>query len=69
MSCGTVTSHSWNDGMEDDEAEPKMGVRVNDKLQHDEGLYRAQPRRTTRAMRRALGIDEDEDDDDEEWVN
>lgn len=54
--------------MEDDEAEPKMGVRVNDKLQHDEGLYRAQPRRTTRAMRRALGIDEDEDDDDDEWV-
>lgn len=63
MSCGTVTSHSWNDGMNDDEAEPRMGLRVDDKLQHDESLYRAQPR-STRAMRRALGIDDDDDDDD-----
>lgn len=39
METGTVTSHSWNDGAEDDEAEPKMGIRVDDKLRHDPRLY------------------------------
>ncbi|EKD15669.1 WD domain-containing protein [Drepanopeziza brunnea f. sp. 'multigermtubi' MB_m1] len=35
MSSGTCTVHSWNDGAEDDEAEPKMGHRVNQRLVAD----------------------------------
>lgn len=29
---GTCTVHSWNDGVDEDEAEPKSGLRVNAKL-------------------------------------
>jgi len=29
---GTVTTHSWNDGADDDEGEPAMGVCVDDRL-------------------------------------
>jgi WD repeat-containing protein 23 len=43
MSCGTVTLHSWNDGSQSDDAEPVMGLRVNDKLTHDESLYHNRP--------------------------
>jgi len=39
MSTGTCTVHSWNDGAEEDEAEPKMGYRVNPKLEPDPSLY------------------------------
>lgn len=39
MSTGTCTVHSWNDGAEEDEAEPKMGLRVNQKLEVDPSLY------------------------------
>ena len=39
METGTVTAHSWNDGAEDDEAEPKMGIRVDDKLRDDPRFY------------------------------
>ncbi|KAH8667425.1 WD40-repeat-containing domain protein [Tricladium varicosporioides] len=39
MSTGTCTLHSWNDGVEDDEAEPKMGLRVNEKLEVDSRFY------------------------------
>ncbi|KAL5398913.1 hypothetical protein PMIN04_009478 [Paraphaeosphaeria minitans] len=38
---GTCTVHTWNDGMEVDEAEPQLGRRVNAQLQHDERLYRS----------------------------
>ena len=41
MSTGTCTVHSWNDGAEEDEAEPKMGLRVNQKLEYDPSLYAA----------------------------
>lgn len=64
---GTVTVHAWNDGAEDDEAEPKMGVRVDDKLEHDESLYQL-PSRSQRYSRRLFGRSrvEDEDDDDDD---
>lgn len=39
MSTGTCTTHSWNDGASDDEGEPKMGLRVDQQLKHDDGLY------------------------------
>jgi len=38
---GTCTVHTWNDGVDDDEAEPQLGRRVNAQLQHDERLYRS----------------------------
>jgi len=45
MSTGTTTVHSWNDGAEDDEAEPKMGLRVNGRLEYDEDFYRTPEQR------------------------
>ncbi|RMZ72138.1 wd repeat [Pyrenophora seminiperda CCB06] len=42
-SQGTCTVHTWNDGVEDDEAKPEVGRRVNAQLQHDERLYRRHP--------------------------
>jgi WD repeat-containing protein 23 len=57
MSTGTCTAHSWNDGAEDDEAEPKMGLRVDEKLRPDEEYNRTpsppRPRREMRAYLRA----------------
>jgi WD repeat-containing protein 23 len=59
MSTGTCTVHSWNDGAEDDEAEPKMGLRVDQKLDVDPEYYRS-PEQTsfgrTRAERRNMGF-------------
>ncbi|KAF1838815.1 WD40 repeat-like protein [Decorospora gaudefroyi] len=45
---GTCTVHSWNDGVEEDEAEPRVGRRVNARLQHDERLYRSAEGRSRR---------------------
>ena len=39
MGTGTCTTHSWNDGAEDDECEPRMGQRVDQKLKMDMRLY------------------------------
>lgn len=39
MSSGTCSIHSWNDGAEDDEAVPGMGVKVNQELVEDPSLY------------------------------
>jgi WD repeat-containing protein 23 len=54
MSTGTCTVHSWNDGADEDEAEPKMGLRVNQKLEMDPSFY-ASPQ-STRPTRRSLRI-------------
>ena len=35
MATGTCTTHSWNDGAEEDEGVPEMGLRVDQKLQED----------------------------------
>ena len=32
---GSVTIHNWNDGADDDEAEPRMGTKVDAKLQRE----------------------------------
>ena len=45
MSEGTVTVHSWNLNEEEDDAEPKMGIRLNDRL-------REIPKNRNRAHRR-----------------
>lgn len=34
MDNGTCSIHSWNDGAEEDEAEPRMGLVVDSKLEH-----------------------------------
>jgi WD repeat-containing protein 23 len=67
---GTCTVHSWNDGAEEDEGEPKMGLRVGPQLEHDPLLYerraRSRPSSSARArvLRRMLQrMDEDEDDE------
>jgi WD repeat-containing protein 23 len=52
MSTGTCTAHSWNDGAEDDDAEPKMGARVNEKLEHDPEFYARSSPRTMRTRYR-----------------
>lgn len=57
MSTGTCTVHSWNDGAEDDEGNPRMGLRVDQKLEQDDGFYddtRPQGRRNA-ARRTRLG--------------
>lgn len=33
MATGTVSQHSWNDGNDDDEAEPPMGTNYNCRLE------------------------------------
>ncbi|MCJ1393870.1 hypothetical protein MMC18_006746 [Xylographa bjoerkii] len=72
-STGTCTIHSWNDGAEDDEAEPTMGRRVDQRLQENENLYSdASPgARNIRSRLRSRGVaaaavtaEEDEEDDD-----
>lgn len=52
--------HTWNDGVEEDEGEPKIGRRVNAQFQHDERLYRAAEGRT---RRHHMWYDEIMDDD------
>ena len=54
MSTGTCTAHSWNDGAPEDEAEPKMGLRVNQKLQIDPALYTVEPERRAPVRLRGL---------------
>ena len=67
MSTGTCTVHSWNDGAEEDEAEPKMGLRVNQKLEVDPSFY-ASPqserpvRRSLRTLRGSRAMPPDADD-------
>ncbi len=72
MSTGTCTLHSWNDGAEDDEGEPKMGMRVDERLEYDEDLYdnprastgtRRQFTRSRLRSRRVAAADDDDDED------
>jgi len=52
MSTGTCTMHIWNDGVEEDKADPKVGIRVNERLEHEENLYSA-PRQISQSRGRA----------------
>ena len=69
MATGTVTLHSWNDGVEVDEAEPSMGTNYNCRLDPQED-YNANRRtrgaggglRSRTVRPRRLGMDEDDDD-------
>lgn len=63
MSTGTCTVHSWNDGAEEDEAEPKMGLRVNERLEADRELYGTSPeiRRSVRLRGLRAYIPQEED--------
>jgi len=69
MVNGTCSVHSWNDGAEKDEAEPKMGLRVNQKLEVDPGFYHApepRPRVTRLGPIRLVGRRPNVPADDEE---
>lgn len=63
--------HSWNDDAEDDEGEPKMGLRVNQRLEEDEDLYdnTRTGRRTSQfqSRLRGLAVRAVDDDDHEGW--
>lgn len=69
MSTGTCTTHSWNDGAEDDEGFPRMGQRVDQRLQKDSELYsnsrqrggRADPQRARLSSVRVPATDDDDD--------
>jgi len=67
--------HAVDDGAEEDEAEPKMGLRVDQKLEMDPSFYSPPSsdrplRRDIRALRGlrtvAPAADDDSDDDDED---
>ena len=45
METGTCSVHSWNDGAEDDEGEPRMGERVDARLNYDPMLHPQTARR------------------------
>ncbi|KAK3500750.1 WD40-repeat-containing domain protein [Neurospora crassa] len=57
MNAGTATLHSYNEN-DSDEAEPGMGLSVNEKIQPDEGLF------NWRGLRGFVNDDDDDDDDD-----
>jgi hypothetical protein len=38
MATGTCTTHIWNDGLEEAEADHKVGTRVNERLEYEERL-------------------------------
>jgi WD repeat-containing protein 23 len=68
---GTCTVHSWNDGNDSDEGEPKMGARLNAQLEEDSRYYetttapsgRATSSRRSRFVTRAqLARDEEEEE-------
>ncbi|KAF1913824.1 WD40-repeat-containing domain protein, partial [Ampelomyces quisqualis] len=59
-SQGTCTVHTWNDGVEEDEGEPRVGRRVNAQFQHDERLYRSAE---GRSRRQPMWYDDWMDDD------
>ena len=75
MSTGTCTVHSWNDGAEDDEADPRMGARVDQRLEHDRNLYddcRTQAGRPARrnlrsSLRSQRAVAADDQDDGVGW--
>ena len=55
MATGTCTTHSWNDGAEDDEGVPEMGRRVDQKLREDPSLS-DNGTRSTRQSRFRTGL-------------
>ena len=77
MSTGTCTTHSWNDGAEDDEGEPKMGLRVDQRLEMDDDLYdnprssqdgqRMSHYRARLRSQRVAATNEDAGADDSHW--
>ena len=68
MATGTCTVHSWNDGAEEDEAEPIMGTSVNNKLEFVDAYNNQRSRGTTGTLRsrvvrpRRHGFQDDDDD-------
>lgn len=62
--AGATTVHSWNDDVDDDEAEPSMGYRVDCEMRS--AAERAQSRRTTRfgrGTRARVNLDDMDEDE------
>jgi WD repeat-containing protein 23 len=63
METGTCTTHVWNGGVEEDEADPKVGTRVNERLEYEESLYPGRPQtRLPRVRTRRFGDDDSDGD-------
>ena len=66
MATGTVTLHSWNDGNDDDEADPPMGTNYNGRLDVREDYNETRRRgpggglRSNPVRRQRLGVDDDD---------
>ena len=60
MTQGTCSVHTWNDGLEEDEAEPAMGRRVDAKLRPNKRLYDNSPPAPRRAGLRSRRIHDDD---------
>jgi len=73
MATGTCTVHTWNDGAEEDEAEPVMGTSYDSKLQYVDAYNHQRSRGTTGTLRsrivrpRRHGFQADDDDDGGIW--
>lgn len=65
-STGTCSVHSWNDGGHDDEGLPKMGVRVDGRLEHDPELYENERLARARAARRRRRVQVEIEEEEEE---
>lgn len=71
MSTGTCTTHCWNDGVEEDEGDPEMGLRVDQRLEENKKLYnnpqhgsQRQGGLRTRLRRRRIAASDDDEDDE-----
>jgi WD repeat-containing protein 23 len=60
MDYGTCTTHIWNDDIEGAEAGPRVGTRVNERLEHEERLY-SRPGHTRAGAESYVGDDSDDD--------
>ena len=67
MATGTVTLHSWNDGNDDDDADPPMGTNYNCRLDAREDHETRRTRgaggglRSNPVRRQRLGMDAEHD--------
>ena len=55
MATGTVSLHSWNDGNDDDEADPPMGTNYNCRLDVREDYNETRRRGPRGGLRRNPG--------------
>lgn len=73
MATGTCTVHSWNDGAEEDEGQPLMGMSYDGKLEFVDAYNNQRTRGASGTLRsrivrpRRQGFQDDDDDDGGLW--